>query len=142
LFHLAFPTAPVIYLKRNAVDTCLSIWTTPYTTPPEFVYDKGDIAFVYEQHLALMSHWRTSLPIGRIFEMQYEDLVADRESVLARLLEYCGLDWSDACLQHEKNERLVGTPSFWQVRQPVYKTSVDRWKRFEPWLGEFARLIE
>jgi hypothetical protein len=142
LIHMAFPNAPIIYMKRNAVDTCVSIYLTPNSMPAPFACDKGNIAFVYEQHMKLMDHWRAVLPPGRIFEVKYEELVADREPILRRLLEYCGLEWSDACLDHEKNDRVVNTPSYWQVRQPVYKTSIDRWKRYEPWLGEFARLIE
>lgn len=141
LFHLAFPDAPIIYIRRHPVDTCLSIYMTPYGIPPEFAYDKENIAFVYEEHLKLMEHWRSALPPGRFLEVEYEELTADPEPAVRKVLAYCGLDWNDACLHPEKNAGVVNTPSRWQARQPVYRTSVDRWKRYEPWLGEFARLL-
>lgn len=141
MFHLTFPNAPIVYIRRHAVDTCLSIYTTPYSIPPDFVYDKGDIAFVYEQHLELMEFWRSVLPEGRVFELRYEELIDDREAVIRRLLDYCGLDWDARVLHHEANERKVRTPSNWQVRQPVYRSSLERWRRYEPWLGEFKRLL-
>ena len=74
-------------------------------------------------------------------EMSYESLVTDRERQTRRLLEFCGLPWDDACLNPEKNARSVVTPSLWQVRQPVYRTSIDRWKNYEPWLGPFRDLL-
>ena len=75
-----------------------------------------------------------------MIEVDYETLVDDRESVVRRVIEFCGLDWNDSCLSHEMNLRSVKTPSLWQVRQPIYKTSVQRWKRFEPWIPEFLTL--
>ena len=67
--------------------------------------------------------------------------MADREGVTRRLVAFCGLDWDDACLEPERNERQVRTASVWQARQPVYKTSVERWRRYEPWLGELRELL-
>ena len=83
-----------------------------------------------------MAHWREVLPPDRFTEVDYERLVEDREAETRRLVAFVGLDWDDACLAPEKNERSVKTASVWQARQPVYKTSVERWRRYEPWLGE------
>lgn len=141
LFHMAFPQAPIIYMRRNAVDSCLSIYMTPNFTPPDYGCDKESITFVYEQHLKLMDHWRRALPAGRIFEIRYEHLVENPEPILRDLIAYCGIGWDDACLRHHENRRFVRTPSYWQVRQPIYKSSVGRRQAYRPWLGAFARLI-
>ncbi|HWD40274.1 MAG TPA: sulfotransferase [Fimbriimonas sp.] len=142
LIHLALPNARLLQMRRNPVDTALSIWMTPIRNTPPFVCDKGDIVFAYKQHLRLMDHWKQVLPAGRLLEIDYEELTADREGVTRQMVEFCGLPWDDACLQPEANQRAVNTPSFWQVRQPVYRTSVDRWKRYEPWLGPFRELLD
>jgi hypothetical protein len=89
-----------------------------------------------------MAHWRTVLPARQLLEIDYEDLIANREAVTRRMIEFAGLEWDDACLHHESNTRSVNTPSAWQVRQPIYKSSVERWRNFEPWLGEFNVLSE
>lgn len=141
LMYLMFPNARFIHCKRNPLDTCLSIYMTPFQASPEFFYDKRNIVHGYLQYERLMEHWRAILPAERFFEVRYEDLVADRVAVLPRLLEFCGLPWDDAVLKHETNERTIRTPSSWQARQPIYHSSVEKWKRYEPWLGEFAQLI-
>jgi hypothetical protein len=87
-----------------------------------------------------MAHWRAVLPPDRFIEVDYENLVADREPVTRRLISFTGLDWHDACLAPERNERVVTTRSLWQARHPVYTTSVARWRRYEPWLGELRQL--
>jgi tetratricopeptide (TPR) repeat protein len=139
--HLVLPNARIIHMRRNPVDTCISIYTTPNRVPVEFAYDRANIVFAYEQYLRLMEHWRSVLPAERFLEVVYEELVADRETATRRMVEFCGLEWDDACLHHERNDRSVITPSLWQVRQPVYSSSVERWRRYEPWLGEFAALL-
>jgi hypothetical protein len=88
-----------------------------------------------------MDHWRAVLPRESFIEVDYEDLIADREAVTRRLIAFSGLDWDDACLMPERNERTVRTASLWQARQPVYSTSVARWRRYEPWLGELRELL-
>jgi hypothetical protein len=81
------------------------------------------------------------LPHERFIEVDYEALIADREAVTRQLIAFAGLDWHDACLTPERNERMVMTASMWQARQPVYATSVARWRRYEPWLGELRELL-
>ena len=139
--HVALPNARIIHMQRNPLDTCISIYATPNRIPVDFAYDKDNIAFAYEQYLRLMDHWRAVLPKDRFIEVKYEDVVADRELQARRILELIGLDWDDALLSHESNQRNVITPSLWQVRQPIYTTSIERWRRYEPWLGGFRRLL-
>jgi tetratricopeptide (TPR) repeat protein len=142
LIHLAMPRARIIHCRRNPIDTCLSIYFTPYTASPAFAHDRANIAAFYADYLRLMAHWRTVLPADRFLEVDYEDLIAHRELVARRLIEFCGVQWQDACLRHEANTRVVRTSSAWQARQPLYATSVERWRRYEPWLGEFRRLLQ
>jgi len=139
-FHLAFPKAKIIHTRRNAMDTALSIWMTPTNTEAGFVCDRENIVFAYRQYLLLMEHWRQVLPADCFLEIQYEDLISDPEVKAKEIVEFCGLEWDEACLHPERNQRRINTPSFWQVRQPIYKTSTKRWKNYEPWLGAFEDL--
>jgi tetratricopeptide (TPR) repeat protein len=141
LIHMLFPRARIIHCRRNPIDTALSIYFTHFSLMRDFVFDRGGIVAYYEQYRRLTAHWRRVLPPDRFLEIDYEALVADRESVTRRMIAFCGLDWNDACLSSERNERLITTASMWQARQPVYKSSVERWRRYEPWLGEFRWLI-
>lgn len=88
-----------------------------------------------------MAHWRSVLPPDRFMEVQYEELVANPEAVTRKMIEFCGLEWDDACLHPERNKRAVRTASVWQARQPVYRTSVARWRNYEPWLGPLRELL-
>jgi acyl-coenzyme A synthetase/AMP-(fatty) acid ligase len=141
LIHLVFPKARIIHCKRDPVDTCLSIYSTYFTARMDFSADRGDLVFFYRQYERLMRHWRDVLPPEVYFETQYEELVADHETRSRELIAFCGLDWDDACLRPERNERQVRTASLWQARQPVYKTPVARWRRYENWLGELRDLM-
>ncbi len=142
LIHRSVPNARIIHIRRSPIDTCLSIWATPNHMPHEGGHVKSDIVFVYRQYLRLMAHWRAVLPPNRFLEIDYESLVSNREETTRSMLDFAGLSWEDQCLRPEDNSRLVLTPSAWQVRQPVYKTSVERWRRFEPFLGDFKELLE
>ncbi len=88
-----------------------------------------------------MNHWRVVLP-GAIFEMPYEDLVADQEQAIQRMLDFCGLDWDKRCLEHHKNDRPVRTASNVQARQKIYSTSLQRWKPYEKHLGALIEGLE
>lgn len=140
LIHTAFPNAKIIHVKRNPIDNCLSIYTTAYQRPPVFAHDRDNIVFAYREYLRIVAHWREVMPKDRFMEIQYEELIEDRENLTRQLIDFSGLPWDDACLHHESNQRAVRTPSLWQVRQQIYKTSVERWRRFEPWIPEFVAL--
>jgi len=140
LIHAAFPNARIFHTRRNPIDTCISIYTTPNRTSDEYANDRENIVFAYEQYLRLMEHWRSVLPPNRFYEVSYEELISNRETLTREMIAFLGLEWDDACLHPEDNDRVVWTPSVWQVRQPVYTTSVARWQKYEPWLGAFAAL--
>jgi tetratricopeptide (TPR) repeat protein len=140
LLHLAFPNACLIHIRRHPIDTCLSIFTTHNRVPIPWANHKHNIAVNYQRYDDLMRHWQNVLPEGRMLEVRYEELVSNPKPVIEQILARCGLDWSDSCLHPERNERCVATPSIWQVRQPIYTSSVARWRKFEPWLGDLAQL--
>jgi len=140
LIHLFFPNARIIHCRRNPIDTCLSIYMTPFAKGAEFCYDRKSIVLAYKEYLRVMAHWRRILPSDKLIEIDYEEMVLNLEPVARKMVSFCGLPWDDACLRANQNKRAVQTPSRWQVRQPIYATSVERWRRFEPWLGEFEAL--
>jgi len=141
LIHLLLPNARIIHCRRDPIDTCLSMYFTFFKGRMPFIGDKGDLAFAYQQYSRIMQHWRSTLPADCFLEVDYEKLVADREAVTRRLIDFCGLDWHKDCLRPEHNERSVTTASLWQARQPVFTTSVARWRRYAPWLGELRSLL-
>lgn len=141
MVHLAFPNARIIHCRRNPMDNALSIYTTYFDTSPPYAHIPENIAFYYKEYERLMAFWREVLPADRFIETDYESMVRDRETVLKRLVDFCGLDWDAGCMHHETNNRPVRTPSLWQVRQPIYDTSVERWRKYEPWLDGFEELM-
>ena len=142
LIHLAFPRAKIVHIRRHPVDTCLSIYSMFFGGGPNFAYDRENIVAFYRAYLRLMEHWRTVLPPESLFELDYEELVVDREPVIRSAVQFCGLPWDDACLRHEENAGSIATPSRWQARQPIYQSSSGRWRRYEPYLGAFAHLLD
>lgn len=142
LIHSAMPNCRFIHVRRNPVDTCLSIYTTYFGTGTPFAYRKENIVAYYKEYQQMMDYWSDVLPPERLITVDYEDLVTDRDAAVRKLLDFCGLPWDDACLHHEHNVKAILTPSRWQARQPLYKSSIGRWRNFEPWLGEFATLLQ
>src|ERR1700723_3612062 len=142
LIHVAFPRAIIIHCRRVAVDTALSIHQTHFH--PSLAFPTGDAELVayFRSYQRLTDHWRSVLPADRFIEVDYEDLTRDPEPVTRWIIAACGLAWHDACLRPESNPRAVKTPSKWQTRQPIYRTSVARWRRYEPWLGPLRALID
>jgi tetratricopeptide (TPR) repeat protein len=142
LIHLAMPNVRILYCKRHAVDNCLSIYLTAFRSGSAYLYSRPNIVNAYRQHLRLADHFHAVIPADRFLEVRYEDLVDDKVSVLRRILEFLDLDWDDRVLRHEENAHGVKTPSLWQARQPIYRSSVARWRNYEPWLAEFRGLFE
>ena len=131
MIHLMLPNAKIVHVKRNPVDTCLSCFTRLFNKSQYQSYDLTEIGRYYRNYSILMDHWRAVLPPGSFYEVQYEDLVADNENQARALIKYCGLEWDDACLESHKTERSIRTASVTQVRQPIYNTSVERWRKYE-----------
>ncbi|MDR3688141.1 MAG: sulfotransferase [Fimbriimonas sp.] len=142
VLRLALPNARIIHMRRHPVDTCISIWANPLTPELTFGGDRANLVSAYLEYLRLMSHWRTVLPADRLFEVHYEDLVYDQERWSRNMIEFCGLEWEEACLRPQDNPNTVRTPSVWQVRQPIYRTSTERWRKFETCLGAFSELMD
>jgi len=129
LICLLFPRARIIHCRRDPLDVCASAYFQNFKWLP-YTASLDDIAFYHRQYERLMEHWRRVLPT-RIHEVVYEEMVADQEAVSRRLIESCGLEWDDRCLDFHKSARPVRTASKLQVRRPIYTRSVARWKRFE-----------
>lgn len=137
---LLFPQARIIHCIRNPLDTCLSCYFQHFVGGNEFADNLADLGAYYNQYLRLMRHWKTTLDIPML-EIQYEELVADQERMSRALIEYCGLEWDDHCLRFFENKRTVATASYDQIRQPMYKKSVERWKNYEKYLGPLKKAL-
>jgi len=142
LIHLTFPRATIIHCRRVFVDTALSIHQTHFHPSLAFPTGGAELVLYFRSYKRLTDHWRRVLPADRFIEVDYEDLTSAPEPVIRRIIAACGLAWHDACLRPESNPRAVKTPSKWQTRQPIYRTSVARWRRYEPWLGPLRALID
>ncbi len=142
LIHVAFPRAIIIHCRRAAIDTALSIHQTHFHPSMPFPTGGAELVAYFRSYQRLVDHWRSVLPADRFIEVDYEDLTRGPEPVIRRIIAACGLAWHDACLRPESNPRAVKTPSKWQTRQPIYRTSVERWRRYEPWLGPLRTLVD
>ena len=133
LIALLFPNATFIHCRRDPMDTCLSCYFATFDRRSDYSYDLQSLGAYYRGYWRLMAHWRRALPVTML-EIDYEGMVADQETTTRRIIAHCGLDWDDRCLAFHKTERPVLTASAWQVRQPLYKSAVKRWQRYEAFL--------
>jgi hypothetical protein len=141
LIALMLPNAKIIHVQRNPVDTCVSCFTRLFNRHQEATYDLAELGRHYANYARLMQHWRQVLPQGSFIEVQYEDIVADMEGQARRLIDFCGLDWNAACLDFHNNKRSIRTASVTQVRQPIYTSSVARWRHYEKHLGPLLEAL-
>lgn len=130
-----FPNARIIHLRRDLRDVATSCWNTHFGQI-RWANTQGNIANHFRNYWRAMQHWRSVLP-GRFHEVRYEDMVEDLETHARALVKFCNLEWDDRCLEFHKTERAVRTASLGQVREPLYKRSVQRFKNYEPWHGEW-----
>ena len=137
---LMLPSAKIIDARRHPLDACLSCYRQLFAKGQAFTYDLTEIGEYYLQYQRMMDHWHEVLP-GQVLTVQYEDVVADFESQVRRLLEFCELPWEPACLRFYESERPVRTPSSEQVRQPIYDRSVGHWRHFAHHLDELITVI-
>ena len=135
LIHLMFPQASIIHVRRNPADTCLSCYLHNFSTGHYYSFDQTELGRYYRSYTRLMRHWRDVLPQDAFLEVNYEDIVTDPERTTGVVLDYCGLDWDDACLNFFETDRAIKTASVHQVRKPIYHHAVDRWKEYAPYLG-------
>jgi tetratricopeptide (TPR) repeat protein len=133
LIQLILPNAKIIDARRHPLGACFSAFKQHFAQGQNFSYDLDDLGRYYRDYVDLMAHYDSVLP-GRIHRVIYEDMVEDTETEVRRLLDYCCLPFEDACLRFYENDRAVRTVSSEQVRTPIFRSGLDQWKRFEPWL--------
>jgi Tfp pilus assembly protein PilF len=135
LIHGALPRARVIHVRRDPLDTCLSIFFHPLPMSHAYANDLADLAYFYSSYARLMDHWRRLLPATTLLEVDYEDLVAEPEREIRRMLDFLGLPWHAGCLEFHRTPRRVSTFSQWQVREPLRHSSIGRSRHYRHHLG-------
>jgi len=131
LIHAALPNARIIHMRRNPLDTCLSIYFQDFQAALPYANDLEDLAHYYCQYARVMDHWRSLIPPNVILEVSYEQLVEDPEAWSRRILAFAGLEWDPRCLDFHEASRTVVTASKWQVRQRISRSSLARWRNYE-----------
>ncbi|TLZ20054.1 MAG: sulfotransferase, partial [Gammaproteobacteria bacterium] len=129
-----------IYLRRDPIDACLSCYFQPFLASLNFTMDLSDLAHYYHEHRRIMDHWRRVLPPAVLLEVPYAGLIGAQEEWSRRIVDFLGLPWDPCCLEFHRTERVVRTASYWQVRQPIYKDSVGRWRNYEKFIGPLLDL--
>ncbi|MCA8946361.1 MAG: tetratricopeptide repeat protein [Planctomycetes bacterium] len=135
-----FPNARIIHMQRDFRDVATSCWNVHFGQI-RWANDKQHILSHFANYKRIMQHWHEVLP-GRILDLPYAAMVDDLETQARRVLDFCGLEWDPACLEFHKTERTVRTASLAQVRQPLYKKAVERWRNYEPWWGDWYRQLD
>jgi tetratricopeptide (TPR) repeat protein len=141
LIHLILPHARIIHTMRDPLDTCVSCFSGFFASMP-FSYDLAELGRYYRGYHDLMAHWRAVLPAGAMLDVVYENVVDNLEEQARRLIDFCGLAWDDRCLSFHETSRPVATASTVQVRQPLYRSSLGRWRRYEAFLGPLLAELE
>jgi hypothetical protein len=134
LIHLILPNARIVDARRHPLGCCFSVFKQHFARGQAFSYDQVELGRYYADYVALMKHFNSVLP-GRMHRVYYERMVEDPEREVRALLDYCGLPFEEECLHFYRNRRAVRTASSEQVRQPIFRESVEQWRNFEPWLG-------
>jgi tetratricopeptide (TPR) repeat protein len=134
LIHLILPNAKIIDARREPMACCFSNFKQLFASGQEFTYSLDDIGRYYRSYIELMQHWDAVLP-GKVLRVQHEDVVADLESNVLRILDFCGLEFESSCTEFYRTERAVRTASSEQVRLPIFSTGLDQWRHFKPYLG-------
>jgi tetratricopeptide (TPR) repeat protein len=142
LIHAALPHAHTIHMRRNPIDTCLSIYFQHFESFHSYATDLEDLAHYYAEYLRLMKHWRASLPAGAMLDVHYEALVQDQAACSRSMLEFIGLPWDAQCIDFHRTSRSVITASKWQVRQKISASSVERWRNYERFVAPLKHLLQ
>lgn len=145
LLHLILPNARVINARRHPLDSCLGCYKQLFGKGQNFTYDMEDLSIYYRQYHEIMKHWHKVLP-GKVLDVHYEETVTDLDTQVRRILDHCGLPFEPACVRFHETDRAVKTASSEQVRQPIYKSALGTWRRYEkhlgPWIEDLAEILE
>jgi len=142
LIHLALPHAAIIHVVRDPVDTCVSCFAKLFVEGQAYSYDLAELGRYYARYRSLMAHWRRVLPPSQMLEVRYEDVVGDLDGAARRIVAHCGLAWDARCLDFHRTERAVRTASAAQVRRPIYRDSVARWRKYERFLAPLLAALD
>ena len=140
LIHMILPNAKIIDARRSAMGCCFAGFKQLFAEGQEFTYGLEEVGHYYSDYVKLMDHWDAVLP-GKVLRVRYEEVVADLETQVRRLLNFCELPFEDACLNFHQTERAVRTASSEQVRQPIYQSGVDQWTNYSPWLDPLREVL-
>ena len=140
LIHLILPNAKIIDARRHPMASCFSCFKQLFGEGQQFSYSLEDLGHYYRRYVEIMDHWDKELP-GVILRVQHEDVIEDLETQVRRILDHCGLPFEQACVDFHKTKRAVRTPSAEQVRQPIYKSGMDQWVNFEPFLAPLKEAL-
>lgn len=140
LIATMLPNAKIIDVRRNPMDCCFANYSQHYESGGGFSYSQTALARYYSDYVALMRHFDAAMPL-KIHRVIYDDLVDDFESGVRAMLSYLELSFEDSCLRFYETERVVLTPSAQQVRQPINRSGIGRWRDYEPWLGELKSAL-
>ena len=145
LVHLILPNAKIINARRHPIDCCLGNYKQLWGKGQHFTYDALELAEYYKEYHKLMTHWHETLP-GKVLDVHYEDTVGDLEGQVRRILEHCGLPFEEQCVRYYETDRAIKTASSEQVRQPIYKGALGRWRLYEKdldiWKEELAAIVD
>lgn len=142
LIAILFPNAHIIHCRRDPMAVCVSCYFQAFQRSGQHYAKHLDtLGHYYKHYTRMMNHWRKVLPIAML-EIDYESLVQNKEMESKRLIEFCGLDWDEQCLDFHKTDRTVRTASSWQVRQPIYTTAMAHWKHYESYLDPLKKAME
>ncbi|WP_187782065.1 sulfotransferase family protein [Gimesia chilikensis] len=140
LIAILFPQAKVIHCRRDPLDTCLSCYFQRFRTGHDYSHDLKDLGLYYREYERLMAHWQQVLP-HQPYELAYADLVQNQEAISRELVEFIGVDWDDQCLDFHANQRPVTTASNWQVRRPMNRSGLERWKNYNQHLDGLRQVL-
>ena len=141
LLQLILPNAKIINARRHPLDSCYGSYKQLFAEGQPFSYDLVELGEHYLQYQRLMDHWHEVLP-GKVLDVQYQEVVADLEGQVRRILEYCGLGWEESCLRFHETSRSVKSASSEQVRRPIYASAVNTWRHYEAHLGLLIETLE
>ena len=140
--RLILPEARIIHVRRDPVDTCLSCYTKNFKAANlPYTYEQTELGLYYRDYQTLMAHWRATLPASHFLEVDYETVVDDLETQARRMIAFLGLSWDPACLEFHRTRRAVRTASVNQVRKPIYRSSVGRWREHAAYLAPLLKAL-